>query len=299
MCNILDFQTDKELSIVQFSTKQKNTFDYISLSTALTNDWLEIKEIDEEGEVNNLIVFNKSENYVFIMDGDILEGAKQNRVLNTSVFLAPGSKTILPVSCIEQGRWDSVSEKFNNSDYILHSYLRMEKTKSVNKNLHVSRRFQSNQNAMWQGIREYNSSQGIFSKTSNLSDAYKNKADDLNEFLKSFKLNTYANGIAIFTRKNLLSIDVFNRTDIYRKYFSKLLKSVAAEVYYLKHENNNITSHEASENVLNFFKQLKNIEKNEFDSVGVGIEERFKSEEYTGFSLNYKNHVIHLAGLKL
>ncbi len=110
-------QREKELTVLQFSTQAQDTFKYISLSKAIEQNLLEIREVSQAGDVNNLMVFNLAKDYVFIMDGDILEGAKQNRVVNTSVLLAPNSKMILPVSCVEQGRWNFVSDKFKEANY--------------------------------------------------------------------------------------------------------------------------------------------------------------------------------------
>jgi len=296
---ILDFQTEGELSIVQFATMQQNTFEYISLGTAISKELLEIREIDQAADVNNLIVLNKSDKYVFIMDGDILEGAKQNRVVNTSVLLSPNKKTILPVSCIEQGRWRFVSDKFKHSDYVAPSKMRGSKASSVRKSLRENSGYDANQSEVWKNVNSYQKDFSYYSETSNFSDAYKHKSNDVKSLIEKFEVNKKANGIAVFLKKNLLSIDVFNRTEIYAEYFTKILKGVAFEASQLKPTNHGLTSAEASYKTQDFFDNIEKLKYNEFDGVGVGTEYRFEDNEFTGFTLKYKNHVIHLVGLNV
>jgi hypothetical protein len=136
---VVSFQKHKRLSVVQLLTAQQNTVDYISGPKAIKEDLIQVKEVSESGSVNNLFVFNLSDKYVFFMDGDILMGAKQNRVLNTSVLLAPNSKITLPVSCVEQGRWSRVSAKFMNSDYITPLKVRAGKSRNVSENVICSK----------------------------------------------------------------------------------------------------------------------------------------------------------------
>lgn len=296
---ILEFQTEGELSIVQFATMQQNTFEYVSLGTAISKEFLEIREIDQAADVNNLIVLNKSDKYVFIMDGDILEGAKQNRVVNTSVLLSPNKKTILPVSCIEQGRWRFVSDKFKHSDYVAPSQMRGSKASSVKKSLESFSGYDANQSEVWKNVDSYQKDFSYYSETSNFSDVYKHKSNDVKSLIEKFKVYKKANGIAVFLRKNMLSIDVFNRTDIYQEYFAKILKGVAFEASQLKPTNHGLSNAEASYKTQEFFENLEKFEQKEFDGVGVGTEYRFEDKEFTGFTLKYKNHVIHLAGLNV
>jgi hypothetical protein len=295
----LSFQKSKRLSVVQFSSLSKNTFDYISADIAMKSNFIEVKEISKEGEVNTLFLINHSEKFVFLMDGDILQGAKQNRVLNTSVLVAPNSKINLPVSCVEQGRWNYVSNKFDTSEYISPQKLRAKKAESVKESLRSKRKYFADQGEVWDDVSDYSMVYNVASPSMNLSDVFENKKKDFEEFIKNFSVNTDANGLAVFTDKNLLSIDLFNRTDIYQEYFPKILRSTAMEVFHLKDKENLITEAEAIFKTVDLFDNLEKIEHKIHPGVGVGKEKRFDSEKLTGFELDYQNHLIHLTLLRL
>lgn len=296
---VVSFQKHKRLSIVQFLTAQQNTFDYISGPKAIKDDLIQVKEVSQSGSVNNLFVFNLSDKYVFFMDGDILMGAKQNRVLNTSVLLAPNSKVTLPVSCVEQGRWSAISDKFGTSDYISPQKLRAKKSRAVEESLRMERSHMAEQGEVWNDVEDYSIAYKVKSPTMSLADVFENKKEDFEMFVKKFPVNQDANGLAIFTDKNLLNADVFNKTDVYQEYFPKILRSTAMEVLYLKDKGNEITDAEAAFKTVNLFDNLEKIEYTVHPGVGVGEEKRFDSKELTGFELGFKNHLIHLTLLNL
>src|SRR6202012_5239404 len=65
---------------------------------ALADGSAVVEEVTEGGSVPNLAVDNKGETLVLFVEGQELRGAKQNRVLNSSVLIAAKTKTVLPVS---------------------------------------------------------------------------------------------------------------------------------------------------------------------------------------------------------
>src|SRR5580693_4631956 len=79
--------------------------DYLLSDEALAGGAVTVEELNEAGSVPNLLVDNQTDALVLFLEGEELRGAKQNRVLNTSVLVAAHSRTTLPVSCVEQGRW--------------------------------------------------------------------------------------------------------------------------------------------------------------------------------------------------
>lgn len=296
---ILDFQKNQALGLVQFQTEQVNTFDYVSSTEAIEKNYVEIKEVNEGGSVNNLFVINYSDKFVFFMDGDILQGAKQNRVINTSMLVAPKTKINVPVSCVEAGRWRYSSSKFYSSEHIAPSKLRSEKAKHLKKNLEEKNEYYSDQGVVWNKVSDYEAMHRMSSATSDLSSIYNGRKSEFNEFIKSFEINGEANGTAIFVKNKILNIDVFNRGNIYSEYFPKILQSAAMETYHLKESLQPLSEAEAKYKTNDFFDKYENLEFSTHKSLGAGEERRFETKEFTGLELNYEEHMIHLTSLGL
>ena len=296
---ILSTQQKDNLAVVQFSTIPNNTLPIVTSTFALKNNLIEVKEVSEGGSVNELLVLNHSGKFVFLMDGDILDGAKQNRVMNTSVLLAPQSKTKIPVSCVESGRWDYKSKNFQPTDYVAPVNLRANKSMKVACSLNLKQGHKSDQREVWDNVSEYSRSLGVTSDSSNLSDVFDGSQNSYQKFIDSFTHHPEANGVIFFVNKKPLALDVFNRTDIMNEYFSKLLKGVAMDVYGMKSEAGEMTEAEASFKALDFMDALELLERKAHPGVGLGTENRFNSETVSGFELNYNQELVHLTALSL
>ena len=295
----LKFTSYKSMSLVQFRTDQINTFGYISLSEALKNKKAVIKEVSESGSVNDLSIENRSDEFIFMSDGDILTGAKQNRVLNTSVLVAPMTTVTIPVSCVEAGRWRYNKRDFMDTEYSAPSYMRSSKAKNVKHNLFLSKCFDANQSKVWDDVKSYEQKMGFFSKTSNLSDVYDHRKGDINEFIKSFEPEAEMNGMAIFVHNRLLNLEIFNSENIFKEYFTKLLRSAAFEAMNLNEAEVKLTEAEAFYKTNDFMDNSEKLKWEFHKGVGAGEEKRFESADMTGFELSYENKMIHFVALNL
>ena len=63
---------------------------------------VKINEIDFDGSVGHVEVFNKSDHF-YLFGVEAILGAKQNRIAERSIIVAPDTETILPVNCVEKG----------------------------------------------------------------------------------------------------------------------------------------------------------------------------------------------------
>ncbi len=127
---------------------------YLTLKEALEKRLLVITEVSAEASVPELKVINNADVLVLLLDGEEVAGAKQNRVLNTSILVKEKSELIIPVSCTEQGRWSYQTDEFFNSENIMSFKIRSKKAANVTDSLKESGSYHSDQGAIWDGIQE-------------------------------------------------------------------------------------------------------------------------------------------------
>ncbi len=77
---------------------------YLSGPTALADGLAVIHELDG-GAVPSLVIETHASLPVLLVEGELLVGGRQNRVVNVTVLCPPGLATTVPVSCVEAGRW--------------------------------------------------------------------------------------------------------------------------------------------------------------------------------------------------
>ena len=147
-------QTFKNIAIVPLIAPVDGTFQYRTLGEALAAGDLVITEISANGSVPELLVVNRGNKPVLLIDGEELAGAKQNRVLNTSILLKEASETKIPVSCTEQGRWSHTSKPFSESGNVTAYKSRSKKARSVHSSLESCGAHMSDQGEVWEGIAE-------------------------------------------------------------------------------------------------------------------------------------------------
>ncbi len=93
------------LTIFPISLSQTNRLEgVLTMTQALEKKLLVIEEM-KSAQVPKARFVNKSGKMIFLMAGEIITGGKQNRTLTTDALLGPDSVTVLPVYCVQRGRW--------------------------------------------------------------------------------------------------------------------------------------------------------------------------------------------------
>jgi len=79
-------QTFRNLAVVPLIDASRGPAGYLTLDDALARGLTEITEVSEAGSVPQLKLTNRGDGQVFLLDGEELAGAKQNRILNLSIL---------------------------------------------------------------------------------------------------------------------------------------------------------------------------------------------------------------------
>jgi hypothetical protein len=141
-------QYHRNLAVYPLLSKYTVGLEYITLDEALAEGLIDVVERDEAGFVPELKVVNKSPCMILILDGEELVGAKQNRIVNTTMLIQGKSTTVIPVSCVEQGRWAYDSPVFSSEERLMAAQLRAKKSEQVHRSIRRSDGFRSDQSAI-------------------------------------------------------------------------------------------------------------------------------------------------------
>jgi hypothetical protein len=290
-----EVQTFENMTIIPVFVSEDSDIEYISLSQALEQGSVTITEVDQSGSVPNLKVINNSDQWVLILDGEEIVGAKQNRTLNTSILIDKKSELVIPVSCTEQGRWQYTSSEFSHSNVIMAQKARMMKSHSVYRSLLAGRGHSSDQRQVWSDIAVLHRKAGSSSQTQAMRDVYMAKSEELDKYLQAFERIPNQQGCLVFVNGKLMGLDVVSKEDIYKQVHPQLIKSYAMEAILGKKEPSESVTKAMGQN---FFEKVKKSKEKQFDGVGLGKDYRYEIEDVFGSALIFNNRVIHLAFFK-
>jgi hypothetical protein len=220
-----DAQSYNHITVIPLHGAANGAPTYTALADAMSARTLTVTEVSEGGSVPELLVTNDSTVPVLIIDGEELIGAKQNRILNTSILLKEQSRTKVPVSCTEQGRWAYASAQFAMSDAMLERKIRSRKSQSVHASLTTEGKHQSDQGAVWDGIQELHCKASVSSSTAAMNDAFKAQQEQLDECLRTFKREEGQVGLLVLINGKPVGFDLVSRPEVYARLHDKLVRS--------------------------------------------------------------------------
>jgi hypothetical protein len=280
------------MGVIPLFTSIDQSPQYLTLKEALEKRLLTITEVSQSGSVPELKVVNKAEIPVLLLDGEELAGAKQNRVLNTTILLKENSETIIPVSCTEQGRWAYATPAFAESGNIMSHNLRVKKASSVLQTLKGSMSYRGNQGEVWDGIASCRRAANVDSQTGAMRDIFESKENDLKGYLDAFQYVPHQKGIFVMVNGKVAGFDILSLSSAYEIIHPKLVKSYAMDALLQKKKKADETSVDQAKS---FIKEATKCEEKKYESVGHGRDHRFEGKTVVGSSLVYREKVIHMA----
>jgi hypothetical protein len=286
-------QSYRNLALFPLLSEYEAGLDYLTLDEAFAGGLFEVGEIDQGGSVPEIRVMNKAPRRVLILDGEELVGAKQNRIVNTTIVVEAHSKTVIPVSCVEQGRWNYEGARFRSEGRVMSAELRSMKAGQVHEAVRAMGEFRSDQGALWDGIEEKAERMKAYSPSGAMASIYEKETPTLREYVARFRSVDMQIGAILMVNGRVAGMDCFAGPGAYSKYFKKLLESYALDAidrFEPKKEHKVRRG-----DVTAFLKGALAAEVESRSSVALGTDCRVSSDKLTGFALALDGQVLHLA----
>ena len=249
-----------------------------------------VTEVGSSGSVPTLEAKNSAPIPVLMVEGEILIGLKQNRVLNTTILVPPATTVEIPVACVEAGRWHRSSAKAGQAKYSLSAKLRGAISPGVVRHARRGGTFHADQQAVWDGVAERISSHQVFSETLAYSDIEDARGPEIEDVVREFAPAPEQTGVLAFVGTAPLSFDVFDQPSTLIGLWRELVGSYAEEAL-LGQPEEAIDSQKA----LAWVRSLSDGEGSSHPGVGLGETVFITAERHNLSALVVNGVPVHIA----
>lgn len=222
--------THRGLTVFPLTSGLTSSLRYMLLEEGLRRDLVTIREVSEGGSVPELAVENRAGLPVLIVDGEELVGARQNRVANLTMLIPARGTTIIPVSCVEAGRWSYGKRDFGVTNRVQNARGRAEKLGSVRQALRYSGSRRSDQGQVWDSIAEEAAALDAESPTGAMSEMFERHRKTLDDYAGLVEAAPDQVGAVFIVGGRRCGLDLFDQAATLAAFLPKLVRSYAIDV---------------------------------------------------------------------
>lgn len=244
------------------------------------------------GEVPTLLATNTSARPVLLTEGETVNGGRQNRVLNTSVLIPADTSLEIPVSCVEQGRWNA-GHVFERSGWKAPRRVRRAASVGVVTNAIDNGHRHSDQAQVWHAVDAELHRFDAHNSTANLDAArHQVRARDravavaVDELVNAGPLPGQR-GVLVFHGARLVACECFGSTELLRANWEGLIGTHMLEA------SGERTSRPSATRALSFLHHFAQRDHVATPGVGLGWDAMLRSRRYTGQALVWDDRLIH------
>jgi hypothetical protein len=287
---VLEPQQDAGLQVFGLRWQSESGLCYQTMDEAMAADSLEVKEINEAGSVPVLTVTNRSDVMAFLMAGEQLVGAKQNRILNVSLMVPPLLTMSVPVSCVEAGRWNKRSAAFASGGSMSHGMLRKMVSYQTKAGYRSGGAPSSDQGAVWREVSRKLGAMGSASPSQALDQVYADHGKRLDELVGRLRPPDGCHGVIIVVAGRIAGADLFDRPATLTKLWTKLLRAYALDAL----ETREATTLVTTDDVAGWVRAAAGASVETYPSPGLGKDFRLTSNALSGSALVVDEQVVHV-----
>jgi hypothetical protein len=272
----------ENLTLFPLTGPSSGSAGYRLLDDAMRSGQVEVQEKDG-GQVNTVRMRNTGKTYVFGMAGEIVSGAKQDRMLQDDVLLPPGSGWLdVPVYCTEHGRWTGTSS-FGTKGYLASGGVRGKASQT------------GSQEEVWAEVDAAHEGLGVATPSRAFAKVYEDKGaqeqaqpyiDKLDDLPALFP---GAIGVAVAVGDQIVCVDVFGSPELFQKMWPKLLRSYVIDAMQSQ-QHGKLTAKQVQQ----FIRGAAGAQVTNQPTVGAGTLQRLSAPSASGSALVFKKTIIHL-----
>ncbi len=233
--------TGQIFTVFPLTVVETNGRDYLTLEEASRQG---LVFIPESNIIQEVVIIIKGEKPVLVVEGEVIVGGRQNRTINISLLLEAGKEHLIPVSCIERGRWsprrvsrppvptaDGEVERvaFGVAEYTAHSRLRRKKTESATMHFLRTDRPIPDQGEVWREISAELIAADVRSETEDATAFYEHHRASIDDLLKPIATVRNQVGVIVGIGQSIVGLEVFDHPETWQILSNKVLYGYAAE----------------------------------------------------------------------
>ena len=265
---------------------------YVTGAAAEAAKTLTVDEL-ELASVPHLLARNSGGAPVLLLEGEVLAGGLQTRVLNVSILVPALQDLPVPVACVEAGRWGNRRTSRRGA---VHSppTLRHRKTASVNRSKLAGQR-SADQQAVWDSVAVYEQALAAPSPTSSYADVVTHRQDDLTTMTGDLAPLPGQRGVIVGIGGEAVALELFDSAATFAEYFQSLLAGYSVDALAAEPV---ATSSSKARGVV---RRMAKADWSFGDAVGLGREITIEGDKLTGSGLAWSEerppvHVAAFAG---
>ncbi|MCH2400415.1 MAG: hypothetical protein MK364_14965, partial [Pirellulales bacterium] len=224
--------TEGELSVIPLLNESAPEANYLTFEAAVKRGGILVEELSESGSVPELRVKNSESLPVFVLDGEQLLGAKQNRIVNLSLMVPAKSEMIIPVTCVERGRWSHRHDRSQPSEHVMYAEARASKMAQVTDSMARGTTVQykrADQGAVWSSIDAKSRRMRSHSSTDAMETVFRDHATRLETFVKRLTPVEHQVGAIFVARGVECGVELFDSVSTWTASMARLVRSWAMD----------------------------------------------------------------------
>jgi hypothetical protein len=293
-------QRHDKLSIHYLESDRTGYLGIVSFTDAMEKGLLTVTEVGD-GDVPCLKFISSSQNNkILIPESTTIEGLKQSRFCRVSILLYPMEELVVPVNCIEIGRFGR-EDASRRTKYNLYSKLRAMNIKTTGDSLKRSEelRNDNSQAQTWSSIdklrekKERLNKRNISSPTGYVGDIFQDEKDTIDKYLRAFVVPDTACGLVAMLDRQIITMECFGDTKLFKHNHEAILSGIALDLDQDEINQQTTMTPEA------LLRRLIGSAKEQHKAVGHGQDIRFETSKIVGAALVDDKELYHLEAFAL